>query len=502
MLLPNEGVELLFNHTSSILDIYHFDFNDKNHYISLSDDGEIIEWIFNEKTLKIIEIVKFHLKRPNDDLLASKNHKIRKLKKDEYHKITQVIKFDNFIGLGYSDGIVLVYEITKKPKINNNKNNEKLNFKNDENSHEEKKEEDYREDNSNEENENFNNEEEKNSNTEEDKLESESNINLNDLQNAEIKKDNKSEKEEDPNEVINLDYYNYFRLYYVLIGHFQEIRSLCYIPQPQMIISSSNDQTIKIYDFKTGHLIYYFKLDFIVNRILYQNVSKNKNDVKIALTLLSKDPIRVIINLYGDPITFNNYFFNYNDIIQLEKINDKFYALNSKNVALLNKNLELEETYISLNNVFFHYFKKFKNDFLIADNENCIRIVEFIQKNKQKENDPKDKNKKNEKNKKNDKNKKDENEENEEKNLESVIITDCKFKVGEDCINGFYFVDNYIFVYCQDGKMYLINYDKIKENYERVQMTIEDLISLQMNNSLVPSKKAKKKGKKGKEKKK
>ena len=142
----------------------------------------------------------------------SKNHKIRKLKKDEYHKITQVIQFDNFIGLGYSDGIVLVYEITKKSKINNNKNNEKLNFKNDENSKEENKEEDYKEDNLYEENEKSNNEEEKNSNTKEDKLESESNINLNDSQNAEIKKDNKSEKEEDPNEVINLDYYNFFRL--------------------------------------------------------------------------------------------------------------------------------------------------------------------------------------------------------------------------------------------------------------------------------------------------
>ncbi len=65
-------------------------------------------------------------------------------------------------------------------------------------------------------------------------------------------------------------------------------------------------------------------------------------------------------------------------------------------------------------------------------------------------------------------------------------------------------MDSYIFVFCQDGKLYLVNYNKIKENYERVQMAFEDLASLQMNNNLVTTKKPKKKGKgkKGKEKKK
>jgi hypothetical protein len=50
----------------------------------------------------------------------------------------------------------------------------------------------------------------------------------------------------------------------------------------------------------------------------------------------------------------------------------------------------------------------------------------------------------------------------------------------------------------------LINYDKIKENYERMQMAIEDLASLRMMSSLVIVKKPKKKakGKKGKDKKK
>ena len=486
MLLPNEGVEFLLKHQSAIINIFHFEFNEQNHFISLSDDGEIIEWIFNPETLKAIEIIKFHLKRPSDDLLSQKKHTIKKLKKGEYYKITKIIQFDNYIVLGYSDGVILVYEISKKQKKNININiNEKSELKNknenkeeeqndEENQNEEKNknvEENKKENKNDEDNQNEESEEkESNSISESDKIKSESNINLND---TEEDKETKNEKENNNNEenindkVINLDYYNFYRLYYVLLGHLQEILSLCYIPQLKMLISSSDDHTVKMFDFETGHLKYFFKLDFIINRILFQNISKNKNDSKIVLTLLSNDPVKIIINLSNNPITFNNFFFKHNNIIQLEKINDKFYGLNSKNVILLDKNLELEGTFISLNNALFQYFNKFNNDYLIVDNENCIRLVEFILKKKEKEN--------------------------EEKTFENIIITGCKFKVGEDTIIGFYFFDKYIFIYCQDGKLYLVNYNKIKENYERMQMTFEDAASLQMMASLVHDKKPKKK---------
>ena len=520
MLLPNEGVEFLLKHQSTIINIFHFEFNEQNHFISLSDDGEIIEWIFNPETLKAIEIIKFHLKRPSDDLLSQKKHTIKKLKKGEYYKITKIIQFDNYIVLGYSDGVILVYEISKKQKKNININiNEKSELKNknenkeeeqndEENQNEEKNknvEENKKENKNDEDNQNEESEEkESNSISESDKIKSESNINLNDTEeDKETKNEKENNNEENINDkVINLDYYNFYRLYYVLLGHLQEILSLCYIPQLKMLISSSDDHTVKMFDFETGHLKYFFKLDFIINRILFQNISKNKNDSKIVLTLLSNDPVKVLINLSNNPITFNNFFFKHNDIIQLEKINDKFYGLNSKNVILLDKNLELEGTFISLNNALFQYFNKFNNDYLIVDNENCIRLVEFILKKKEKENEGKDNKKNNEKNKKNVKN--DENQENEEKTFENIIITDCKFKVGEDTINGFYFFDKYIFIYCQDGKLYLVNYNKIKENYERMQMTFEDAASLQMMASLVYDKKPKKKvkGKKGKDKKK
>jgi WD40 repeat protein len=513
MLLPNEGVELLFKHSSSVLKIFHFDFNDPNHFISLSDDGEIIEWFFNIETLHATEIVKFHLKRPDDDLLAQNKHKVRELKRDEYYKITQVLQFEDFLSIGYSDGVILVYQITKKAKSKNAKQEKKKKNDNqikEQNENKSKSDAERGEGKEGVAVEYVDSEEEQkesNSMSGEDKNESESHLNLNnDIEKEKEEEVNEKENVEDndnENISVDLDYYNFFSLYYVLLGHVQDILSLCYIPQTKMIVSSSDDFTVKIYDFNTGHLIYFFKLDFIINRILYQNIGRNKNENKIVLTLLSNDPVKLIINLSTNPITFNNYFFKHNEIIQLEKMNDKYYLLNERNVLILDKNFEQENAFISLDNISFKYFNTFKNDNLIVDNENYIRKVNFIQKKDDKDKNAKDK--KNDKNKKQ-KNAKNNNEPQEEESKinETIIITECKFRVGEDSINGFYFLDKYIFAYCQDGRLYLINYDKIKENYERMQMAIEDLASLRMMSSLVIVKKPKKKakGKKGKDKKK
>ena len=506
MLLPNEGITLLLKHSSSIKNIFHFDFNEQNHFISLSDEGEIIEWFFNIETLQISQISKFHLKRPNNELLLEKKHKIQELKKGKYYKITEVIQFENYIVVGYSDGIILVYQVSKKQNTLKNKDtkenkssksNKIIMSDKKENEDEAGKEQNKEEKNSeeneseeNEENEEKEEKEEKSLNLEEDKNGTEGDLNLGgDQGEEEPTGDDKNIK--DKNEEINLEYYNYFSLYYVLLGHLQDISALCYIPEKKLLVSSSDDQTVKIFDFETGHLKYYFKLDFIVNKILYQSTGRNKDSPNIVLTLLSNDPVKAIINLSSNPITFAHYFFKFNSLIQLEKINDKYYGLNKNNIVILDKNLNLEGTFISLNSADFKYFYKYKNDYLIADNENNIKIVELINKKKE---EPKNKNKKNEKKKPN-KGKKDEKEEEEEKTFEKQIINDCKFKVGEDVINGFFVIDNIFFVYCQDGKIFSVNYDKIKENYERMQMAIEDIESLKLMLSLVNVKKSKKKGK-------
>ena len=433
MLLPNKGVNLLFKHSSSILNIFHLDFNSPNHYLSLSDNSEVVEFLLVPEEEKIKEIEKFHIKRPDNELLKNNGHKIVHLKHGQYHKITQVLQFENFMVLGYDDGLILVYQIIKK----------------------------------------------------------------------QLENDFEKEDEENENNNHKLDYFNSFSLYYILLGHLEEIVSFCYIPELKILISSSIDNSLKIFDFTTGQLTHFFKFDFIINKILYQNAAK-KGDPKIVLTLLSQSPVKVLINLSANPITYNTHHFEHIDVCQLEKINDKFYGLNSKKIKILDKNFEQEGTLINLNNIDFQYFTKYKNDFLIVDNENMVRMVTFKikEKNKAKEDSKNDKNKK--------KNtKKEEPPEEEEKIFESIIHTQFKFKVGEDNINGFYFINNFILAFCRDGSMYSINYDKIHESYENELMKIEDKISMKMMESMVNNKKSKKgkkdkkdKGKKDKKKKK
>ena len=166
--------------------------------------------------------------------------------------------------------------------------------------------------------------------------------------------------------------------------------------------------------------------------------------------------------------------------------------MNSKSIKILDKNYELEGTLICLNNINLLYFYKHKNDYLIVDNENMIRMVSFTikTKDKVKEDNKNDKNKK-----KNPKN--EEPQEEEEKTFESIIHSEYKFKVGEDDINGLFSVNNFIFAFCRDGSLYLINYDKIQESCENVRMKIEDELSKKMMEISAQTKKSKK-GKKDK----
>ena len=114
MLLPNKGINFLFKHSSSLINIFHLDFNTQNHFLSLSDNSEIVEFLFIPEDEKIIEIEKFHLKRPENEILKKNGLPVKHLRHGHYHKITQVLQFENFLILGYDDGLILVYQITKK----------------------------------------------------------------------------------------------------------------------------------------------------------------------------------------------------------------------------------------------------------------------------------------------------------------------------------------------------------------------------------------------------
>jgi WD40 repeat protein len=348
-------------------------FNSPNHFLSLSDNSEIVEFLFVPEEEKMIEIEKFHLKRPNNDLLKQNGHMVKHLKHGHYHKITRVLQFENFLILGYDDGLILVYQIAKK-KFEATENQieketkEAKGMNNDDKKNEEEEEnEEIVEDNENEENDEKEENKKSNIKTKEEK-------NKNQIENNIEEKRNNKHK---------LDYFNSFSLYYILLGHIEEILSLCYIPELKILISSSIDHTIKIFDFTTGQMTHYFKFDFIINRILYQNISK-KGEPKIVLTLLSQSPIKVIINLSTNPIMMNTHHFEHINIDQFEKINDKYYGMNSKNIKIFDKNLELEGNLVCLSPINLIYFYKYKNDFFIVDNENMVRIVTFNLKTKNK----------------------------------------------------------------------------------------------------------------------
>ena len=232
MILPNDDIKIITTHTSPILQVFHFDINKPYHFMSLSDNGEIIEWIFEKNAKNTKEIEKCNLQRPSDEILTVNKHEIRKLKKGEYIKITSVVQFGDFLTVGYDDGLILVYQIEKqqmdkkKPSIGGLQ---------------EKIEEENQEDEEN----------------------------LKAREEDETSK-NKSGEELMSELVSSIDYYNTFSLYFILLGHSQQIRCLYYVASKKVLVTSSDNCTVKIYDMTNGFSLYHFNLDCIVNKIILQ----------------------------------------------------------------------------------------------------------------------------------------------------------------------------------------------------------------------------------------
>ena len=499
MILSNIGLKTVCKHSSQILKIFHYEFNSPNHYISLSDNGEIIEWDFDPETSEITELCKCDLKRPDDNLLKEKKHKIRKLKKGEYYKITQAIQFDKFLALGYIDGIILVYKILKKPynelskenKSNNSQNNEEEIENGEENEENEKLKETEKNENNQKNENNPKNENEENKN---DKGE-----NKND-KGEKVEKINEKENEEKLEENNYLlddnECYNLYKLYFVLLGHLQEINSLCYVPFTNMLVSSSDDFCVKIFDMKIGHLKYYFKLDFIVNRIFYVETKIKKN-----IILLSDEPYKIAIDVTQNPFIFNQYAFEFNEITQLEKINKNYLALNNRNILLFNEDFNFMNYYVASDSFRFSYFYQYSDEeFLIFDDNNWLRFLKANQKKVETVPDKKEKSKP-QKASKDQKGKNEDDEKQKNENKKIVLRTEFKTQLGSDNINFCYLKNNFLFCCCRDNSLYMLDIDSKKElKYQRETMFLEDAESLQLMVSLMNTKKSKKKG--GKDKKK
>ena len=130
MLFSSDNVKIETTHSNNVLNIYHFNFNDEDHFISLSDDDQIIEWLFKKETEEIKVIEKCNWVRPNDDLLISNRHQIPKIPKGDYIRITRSLISNNFIFLGYEDELIIVYLVEKQEKQKNEEEENQINDKN------------------------------------------------------------------------------------------------------------------------------------------------------------------------------------------------------------------------------------------------------------------------------------------------------------------------------------------------------------------------------------
>ena len=461
MILPNDDIKIIASHTSPVLHVFHFDINEPYHFMSLSDNGEIIEWIF-EKTFKNVkEIEKCNLQRPSDEILVINKHEIRKLKRGEYIKITSAIQFNNFLGIGYDDGLILIYQIEKQP-LNKGKQpvgslHEKI--------------------------------EEENQTEEENQKEKEE-------EKEEVKKENDEKKIDEL--ISKIDYYNTFSLYYILLGHSQQIRSLYYVANKKFLVTSSDNCTVKIYDMTNGFSLYHFNLDCMINKIILMEKKNVQN-----LILFSDEPYKLIIDITKEPFSFNHYSFKYNNVSHIEKMHNGYYLLGQRSVYQFDNNLEYKGTFTSLSPIDYTLIKMYKDNIILFDAENYIELVSFKGLEEKKPVvDPKNKKAAA----KPTKGKNDKKEEDIKQSDQYNIKTEFKVKMGNDDISECYIYEQFGFCSCQDSNIYLIDFELKKSmHYERSNMATEDAASLQLMNSLANVKSKKKKGKgkgKGKKKKK
>ena len=456
MILPNDDIKIITTHSSPVLNVFHFDINQPFHFMSLSDNGEIIEWIFDKGSKTTKEIEKCNLQRPSDEILTVNKHEIRKLKRGEYIKITSVIQFNNFLTVGYDDGLILVYQIEKQPIDKKKPAIDGL---------QEKIEEENQED-----------------------------------------EENQKGKEEAPKErsktsaeimsdlISSIDYYNTFSLYFILLGHSQQVRSLYYVSSKKVLVTSSDNCTVKIYDMTNGFSLYHFNLDCIVNKIILYEKKNVQN-----LILLSEDPYKLIIDITKEPFSFNHYSFKYNNSLQIEKMNTGFYLLGPRQVYQFDSNLEYKATFTSLDPINYSLIKVYKNNIILFDAENFIEMTSFQSMEEKK---PVEDTKNKKAAAKPAKGKNDKQEEVIEKSDQYNIITEFKVKLGTDEISECYIFEQFGFCCCQDNNLYLIDLELKKDmRYERANLAMEDEASLQMMKNLANQKTKKKKGK-GKDKKK
>jgi hypothetical protein len=106
---------------------------------------------------------------------------------------------------------------------------------------------------------------------------------------------------------------------------------------------------------------------------LYNNQNRIswKENRKKYLIFLYDEPYKLVIDIFKEPISFNHYTFNKQQII---KGNKEFYLLgNSTYIYKFNK----VNIYSKIEKIDFDYMIPFNNQFIIFDNDNFMRLCEL-----------------------------------------------------------------------------------------------------------------------------
>jgi hypothetical protein len=104
MNFSNHNVETVTKHQDTIAFIHQFKNNDSDHYVSISLNSELVEWIWSKQQKD--ELSRCLLERPKDKFLQNIGHTSYN---SENSKISKVLCYENRILCGYEDGLILVW---------------------------------------------------------------------------------------------------------------------------------------------------------------------------------------------------------------------------------------------------------------------------------------------------------------------------------------------------------------------------------------------------------
>ena len=116
----NMRVNKMLNHSSCIIHIGLFKNNDKEHFYSISNNGQLKEWLLNEDG-SILLLETSYLLRPGSEYLDFIGYPPTENVNNGHNIIISAINvYDNLIFCGYEDGLVLVWRQERRDVVDDN----------------------------------------------------------------------------------------------------------------------------------------------------------------------------------------------------------------------------------------------------------------------------------------------------------------------------------------------------------------------------------------------